>query len=103
MEINIGRLVIKAGAYFLFLACWLIVGGWFTLGPWLAHNIDRVVGPFVLYAAALSWAALPVTALIATVKHESRTRWAAFVAHVLLWLLFLGALYIRWIRAYPHG
>jgi hypothetical protein len=103
MEVNLGgRLVLKGMAYFLFLAVWLIVGGAFTIGPWTAHHIDKAVGAFVLYGAALFWVGLPITALIATVKHDSATAWRALGVNLLLWLLFLAVLYIRWIRAYPQ-
>ncbi len=92
----VGKIII----YLFFLALWFFVGGFYSVGPRIAHNIENAVGALALDGTFVLWVALPVTCLIAITNSNVFTR-RAFVFNAVLWLLFLAYLYIRWDMAYP--
>ena len=91
---------VKVVSYLAGLAVWFFIGGFFSVGPRIAHNIDKAVGNFVLDATFITWAALPATALIALIAPTKATLGALSV-NAISWLAFLASLYIRWHLAYP--
>ena len=90
----------KGVSYLLFLALWFFIGGFFSVGPRIAHNIDKAVGDFVLDGTLITWALLPVILLI-TMSAPTKNTFVALGINVTCWLAFLAALYIRWHLAYP--
>ena len=83
------------------LVTWFFFGGFFSVGPRIAHGIERTVGYFVLDGVFLTWIALPFTVVAALVKPTKATGWA-MVLNVVAWVAFLAALYIRWSLASRH-
>ena len=91
--------VAKGALYVVGFTAWFFLGGFLSLGPRIAHNIDRAVGTFVLDGTFLTWAALPLTALVALIKPTKARLWA-FGINAIGWLAFLASLYICWHFAY---
>jgi hypothetical protein len=89
----------KIFIYLLLLTSWFFIGGFFSVGPRIAHNIDNAVGTLALDGAFISWAVLPVTCLIYLINSNAITS-RIFIINLLVWLLFLALLYIRWDMAY---
>ena len=92
-------MVAKGILYVAGLAAWFFLGGFLSLAPRIAHNIDRAVGNFVLDGAFLTWAALPLTALVALIKPTKSRLWVLGI-NAIGWLAFVASLYIRWHLAY---
>lgn len=88
--------VLAGVGYVARLVAWLFIGGFFTLGPGIAHGIDRRVGEFVLLGAFWSWAALPIVGLFA-LWLPGKASHRLLNANRLIWLSFLILLYARWI------
>ena len=90
--------VTKGILYLFALFVWLFLGGFFTLGPYIAHNIDKTVGTFALHSPTVAWLFLPITGLMA-LAYPYRFPVGLFTANLVLWLTFLGYLYATWTRA----
>lgn len=89
----------KSVLYVAGLIAWFFLGGFLSVGPRIAHNIDSAVGNFVLDGAFITWAALPLTALVALIK-PTKARLSVLGINAIGWLVFLAYLYIRWHLAY---
>ena len=77
----IGKLFI-----FLFmLALWFFIGGFFTIGPHIAHNIEHAVGSFALMAPVVAWIALPFTGSSARCDEQSRWHGLPWQPYSLAW------------------
>ena len=100
-ELHLGSLFLKALLYLTFLVCWFFVGGFFSVGPQIAHNIEKTVGPMALYGTFWAWVVLPVSAFAVLVKPNSTTL-AVLGLNTFVWLSFLACLYIRWAQASSH-
>jgi hypothetical protein len=83
------------------LVTWFFFGGFFSVGPRIAHGIEHTVGNFVLDGVFLSWIALPFTVVAALVKPTKATAWAMGL-NIVAWVAFLAALYLRWGLASRH-
>ena len=93
-------IVEKGCALVVFFAMWFFLGGWFTVGPRIAHNIENAVGNFILNGVFWMWIALPFTVLTAMAKPTKATV-LAMGFNVVGWLALLVSLYVRWHFAYP--
>lgn len=85
--------------FMLFIPVWFGFGGFFTIGPFIAHNIDKAVGKLFLFVPAASWAILPFTFLSLLVKTSPLTI-KLFLINLASWLIFLAIMYLRWNAAY---
>ena len=83
------------------IVIWFFFGGVFSVGPRIAHGIERTVGNFVLDGVFLTWIALPFTVVVASVKPTKATVWAMGL-NMVVWVVFLAALYVRWGLASRH-
>jgi hypothetical protein len=99
-NLSFSEFAAKGLVYVCWLLLWLFIGGFFSLGPLIAHNIEKAVGVVALKGTFLTWIALPVTGLIALARPNAATL-TAFCVNVLLWILFVAYLYLRWAGAYP--
>lgn len=92
----------KAFIYLLGLAFWLPVGGFLSIGPRMAHNIDSAVGRVALDGVAFLWIILPITGLFALNAPRSASI-RVFGGNVLFWVCFLAYIHIKWHNAYPRS
>ena len=92
----------KVLVYLFGLVLWLPIGGFLSIGPRIAHNIENAVGRLALDGTAFFWVTLPITGLIALVMPNT-TSGRIFGVNVLLWIFFLAYLYVAWHNAYPRA
>ena len=72
----------------------IFIGGWFSVGRRIAHNIENAVGNFILNGVFLMWIALPVTVLVAMAK-PIKTTVLAMGFNLFAWLVLVVSLYVR--------
>jgi hypothetical protein len=96
------RVVVKVIGYVLALPIWFFAGGALSVGPRIAHNIDKAVGSLALDGTFIAWAALPVSGLVALVKSTPVTL-RIVGTNIIVWLLFLAYLYNAWLNVYPRA
>ena len=86
--------VAKVIQYIVILFAWFIIGRLFTIGPQVAHNIEKAVGKVALYGTTMLWAILPVTYLVYLVHPVKNTK-LALITNFVAWIVFLIYFYIR--------
>ena len=99
-ESSYATFLVKGLLYLAALAAWFFIGGFISVGPRIAHNIEKAVGDFVLGGTFLTWAVLPITLLVSLLAPAKAT-FGALGINIICWFAFLAALYIRWNLAYP--
>lgn len=84
----------KVLGFLLFCLAWFFLGGIFSIGQFLTHNAENVVGKFFHYAPAATWLILPLSFLFLLV---SENKWTVrlFFGNLLIWLALIVAVFIR--------